>query len=67
MKAIKTHNKYGMMWDIAKDYALYAELFKQREDLPKAREKLSKAIETFKECGAYCVFRRIVTTHSATN
>ena len=41
-----------MMWNLARDYALYAELFKRKGDLPKARENLSKAIEIFKECGA---------------
>jgi tetratricopeptide (TPR) repeat protein len=51
-KAIEFHKKYSMMWYLAKDYALYAELFKRKEDLPQAREKLSKAIEIFKECGA---------------
>ena len=41
-----------MMWQLAKDYTLYAELFKRKGDLSKARENLSKAIEIFKECGA---------------
>jgi tetratricopeptide (TPR) repeat protein len=51
-KAIETNQKYGMMWFLAKDYALYAELFKRKGDQPKARENLSKAIDIFKECGA---------------
>jgi class 3 adenylate cyclase/tetratricopeptide (TPR) repeat protein len=51
-KAIETHKNYGMMWHLARDYALYAELFTRKDDLPKAREKISKAIEIFKECGA---------------
>jgi tetratricopeptide (TPR) repeat protein len=51
-KAIEAHNKYGMMWHLAKDYALYAELFKRKNDLPGARENLNKAIEIFKECSA---------------
>ena len=51
-KAIETNQKYGMMWQLAKDYTLYAELFKRKGDLSKARENLSKAIEIFKECGA---------------
>jgi tetratricopeptide (TPR) repeat protein len=42
----------GMMWHLARDFALYAELFKRKSDLPKAREKLTKAIEIFKECSA---------------
>ena len=41
-----------MMWNLAQDYALYAELFKRKEDFPKAKENLTKAIGIFKECGA---------------
>ncbi len=41
-----------MMWNLARDYALYADLFKRKGDLPKAKENLSKAIEIFKDCGA---------------
>ncbi len=51
-KAIETNQKYGMMWHLARDYALYAELFKRKEDFPEAKENLTKAIEIFKECGA---------------
>ena len=41
-----------MMWNLARDYALYAELFKRKGELQKTKENLSKAIEIFKECGA---------------
>jgi predicted ATPase len=51
-RAIETHKKYGMMWFLARDYALYADLFKRKGDLLKARERLGKAIEILKECGA---------------
>jgi tetratricopeptide (TPR) repeat protein len=51
-KAIEADKINGMMWQLARDYALYAEFFKRKEDLPKAKENLSKAIEIFKECGA---------------
>jgi tetratricopeptide (TPR) repeat protein len=51
-KAIKSHKRNGMMWHLAKDHSLYAELFKRKGDLPKAKENLSKTIEIFKECGA---------------
>jgi tetratricopeptide (TPR) repeat protein len=51
-KSIEAHGTFGMKWHLAKDYALYAELFKRKGDLPKARENLSKAIEIFKKCGA---------------
>jgi heme/copper-type cytochrome/quinol oxidase subunit 3 len=51
-RAIETNQKYGMMWYLGQDYALFADLFKRKGDLPKGRENLNKAIETFKECGA---------------
>ena len=41
-----------MMWNLARDYGHYSELFKRKDDLPKTKENLSKAIEIFKECGA---------------
>jgi tetratricopeptide (TPR) repeat protein len=51
-RSIETNEKYSMRWNLARDYALYAELFKRKGDLPKAKENLTKAIEIFKECGA---------------
>jgi tetratricopeptide (TPR) repeat protein len=51
-RAIEINQKYSRLWYLAKDYALYADLFKRKGDLPKARENVSKAIEIFKECGA---------------
>ena len=51
-RAIETNLKYGMMWNLARDYALYADLFKRKGDLPKSKENLSKAIKIFTECGA---------------
>ena len=51
-KAIEANKRNGMMWYLARDYALYAELFKRTGDLLKTREKLKKAIEIFKACGA---------------
>jgi predicted ATPase len=51
-KAIDADKRNRMMWHLAKDYALYAELFKRKGDLLKARENLSKAIDIFQECGA---------------
>jgi tetratricopeptide (TPR) repeat protein len=51
-RSIETNQKYGMMWLLAKDYALYAELFKRKGDLSQAKEKLTKAIKIFNECGA---------------
>jgi tetratricopeptide (TPR) repeat protein len=52
VRAIESDKRNGLMWYLAKDYALYAELFTRKGDLSKARENLSKAIDIFKECGA---------------
>jgi hypothetical protein len=41
-----------MMFQLGKDYALYAELFKRKGDRSRAGENLGKAIEILKECGA---------------
>jgi predicted ATPase/class 3 adenylate cyclase len=51
-KAIQADSKNGMMWHLGRDYAVYAELFKRKENQSKAKENLSKAIEIFKDCGA---------------
>jgi tetratricopeptide (TPR) repeat protein len=51
-RSIETNERYSMRWNLARDYALYAKLFKLKGDLPKAKENLTKAIEIFKECGA---------------
>jgi hypothetical protein len=51
-EAIKADTRNGMMWYLGRNYALYAELFKRKGDQEKAEEKLGKAIEIMKECGA---------------
>jgi class 3 adenylate cyclase/tetratricopeptide (TPR) repeat protein len=51
-KAIESDKRNGMMFYLARDYVLYSELFKRKEDFPKIKEKLTKAIDIFKECGA---------------
>jgi len=51
-KAIDSDKRNDMRWYLARDYALYAEIFKRKGDQAKARENLNKAIEIFKECGA---------------
>jgi len=51
-KAIETDQRYRMMLNLGKDYALWADLFKRKGDRLKAQENLGKAIEIFKECGA---------------
>jgi hypothetical protein len=51
-KAVEFDKRNGMMFYLGKDYILYSELFKRKEDFPKVKENLSKAIEIFSECGA---------------
>jgi tetratricopeptide (TPR) repeat protein len=51
-KAIEADQRNRTMFQLGKDYALYADLFKRKGDRPKARENLGKAIEILKECGA---------------
>lgn len=51
-KAIEADQRNGVMFELAMDYALYAELFKRKGDQSKAKENLNKAIEIYKECGA---------------
>ena len=51
-KAIETNEQNRMPWDLAKDYALYAEFFKKKGDPARARENLLTAIGIFGECGA---------------
>ena len=51
-KAIQANEENGMMWHLARDYALYAELFNRIGNQSKAKENLNKAIQIFKECGA---------------
>jgi len=51
-KAIEEDKRNGMMFNLGKDYALFAELLKRKGDKSKAKENQLKAIEIFKECGA---------------
>ena len=51
-KGIEFDKRNGMMFYLARDYVLYSELFKRKDDLFQTRENLNKAIDIFKECGA---------------
>ena len=51
-RAIEFDENRGLRWNLAKDYAVYSDLFKKNGDSVKAKENLSKAIDIFKECGA---------------
>jgi len=50
--AIEADSRNGTRLSLAMNFAQYAELCKRKGDLAMAKEKLSKAIEIFKECGA---------------
>jgi len=51
-KAIEANKINGLMFYLAQSYNLYAEVFKRKGDLPKAKENLETSIEIFRECGA---------------
>jgi tetratricopeptide (TPR) repeat protein len=51
-RAIEEDSRNGTRFSLAQDFAQHAELCRRKGDLAMAREKLSKAIEIFKECGA---------------
>ncbi|MFC1895377.1 hypothetical protein ACFL0Q_01775 [Thermodesulfobacteriota bacterium] len=50
--ATEIHERNGMRWYLAQDYAVYSELFKRKGEQSKAKENLTKAIEIMNECGA---------------
>jgi tetratricopeptide (TPR) repeat protein len=52
LNATETDEQNDLKWHLACDFALYAKFFKRNGDLSKAREKLGRAIELFKLCGA---------------
>ena len=43
---------HAIPWNLGKHYVLYADFFKKKGDIPKAKEQLTKAIDIFKKCGA---------------
>jgi len=51
-KAIEADERNGRRWHLASDYALYADLFKRKGELSRAKETLAKAMGIFQECGA---------------
>jgi class 3 adenylate cyclase/tetratricopeptide (TPR) repeat protein len=51
-KAVEADNRNGMRCDLGRDYTLYGEFFKRKEQSSRAKELLEKAIEIFKMCGA---------------
>ena len=51
-KAIEANERNGTRFHLGMSYALYAEFFKRKGELPQAKENLNKAIEILRECGA---------------
>ena len=51
-EAIGCDKQSGMMFHLGNDHALYAELLKRKNDIPKAKNNLGKAIGILKQCGA---------------
>jgi class 3 adenylate cyclase/tetratricopeptide (TPR) repeat protein len=51
-RAIEASTRYGTMWELARDHALYADWFKKKGDIQGAKEQLAMAIDLFRECGA---------------
>ncbi|MEW6113373.1 MAG: hypothetical protein AB1664_14675, partial [Thermodesulfobacteriota bacterium] len=51
-QAIEADERNGMRWHLARDIAVYAELFKRKGDREKAKEQVGRAIDIYKECGA---------------
>jgi hypothetical protein len=51
-RAIGFNTKHDTKWELARDHALYADWFKKKGDMSKAREHLTTAIGLFNECGA---------------
>jgi tetratricopeptide (TPR) repeat protein len=51
-KAIEADMENGMMFELAKSQALYADFFRKKGDIPKAKEQFTKSIDLFRECGA---------------
>ena len=50
--AIAADDKNGVLFELGRDYLVYAVILKRKGDQSKAKENLSKSIEIFKECGA---------------
>ena len=51
-KAIETDEQHKMPWDLARDYALYAEFFQKKADPAQSKEKLDKAIDLMRSINA---------------
>ena len=52
LKAIEADQENDVLWNLAMDYAGYAELLKQKGNLENAKENLVLAIGIYRDCGA---------------
>ena len=52
IKAIEADQSNGVLLNLGKNYALYAELLRRKGDSEAARKNMQKAIEIFRNCGA---------------
>jgi len=51
-RAMEINKKRSLKFDLAMDHAVYADLFRCKNNIFKARENLNKTIDILKECGA---------------
>jgi class 3 adenylate cyclase/AAA+ ATPase superfamily predicted ATPase len=51
-RAIEFNTKHNTHWELARDYALFADWYKKKGDIEGAKGQLTKAIDLFEECGA---------------
>jgi len=51
-EAIIADRKNGTLFELAKDYLMYVKILKRMGDETQASEKLQRALEIFRECGA---------------
>jgi tetratricopeptide (TPR) repeat protein len=52
IRSIEADQNNGVLLNLGKDYALYAELLRRKGDSEAAGKKMHKAIELFRNCGA---------------
>jgi class 3 adenylate cyclase/tetratricopeptide (TPR) repeat protein len=51
-QAIQADTKNDVRFELGLDYATHSEIYKRKEDRSNAKEKLGRAIDIFKKCGA---------------
>ena len=52
LQAIRSHQRYQMLWDLGVDFFTYAEILKRMKMMTQSREMMGKAKVMFKQCGA---------------